>query len=198
MRISVLVLIGAVLLSSLVSWSTRSEGRTNLSESADRDLPYFLRISPEWANNKLDSLSLDEKIAQSFMVAVTPNKGEEHLLQIDSLVEKYKIGGIIMFQGDRANTTAAISRLQSKAEIPLLVGMDAEWGSAMRLWKEKKYPFQLTMGAADDVESTEIIAKAIGKELRDLGVHINFSPVVDVNSNPDNPVIGFRSTPTCS
>ena len=63
----------------------------------------------------------------------------------------------------------------------------------MRLWKEKKYPFQLTMGAADDVESTEIIAKAIGKELRDLGIHMNFSPVVDVNSNPDNPVIGFRS-----
>jgi beta-N-acetylhexosaminidase len=193
MRFSVVVVFSAVLLSSLVSWSRRSVDFNNINTTTDRDLPHFLRVSPEWANEKLDSLSLEEKIAQSFMVAVTPNKGEKHLLEIDSLITKHKIGGIIMFQGDRENTLSAISRLQSKSEIPLLVGMDAEWGSAMRLWKEKKFPFQLTMGAADDVESTEVIAQAIGKELRDLGIHINFSPVVDVNSNPDNPVIGFRS-----
>ena len=193
MRISVVILISAVLLSSLVSWSTRSSDLISSNTDNDRDLPYFLRVSPAWAIEKLDSLSLEEKIAQSFMVAVTPNKGESHLQEIDSIITTHKIGGVIMFQGDRQNTTAAISRLQSKSEIPLLVGMDAEWGSSMRLWKEKKYPFQLTMGVADDVESTEIIAKAIGKELRDLGIHMNFSPVVDVNSNPNNPVIGFRS-----
>lgn len=193
MRVSVVVFISAILLSSLVSWSTRSTYLSGSNSNTDRDLPYFLRLSPAWAQEKLDSLSLEEKIAQSFMVAVTPNKGGSHLLEIDSLIRTHKIGGVIIFQGDRENTTAAINRFQTKSEVPLLVGMDAEWGSSMRLWKEKKYPFQLTMGAADDVESTEIIARAIGKELRDLGVHMNFSPVVDVNSNPDNPVIGFRS-----
>ncbi|MEX1192317.1 MAG: glycoside hydrolase family 3 N-terminal domain-containing protein [Brumimicrobium sp.] len=191
MRYRLFVVFGSILLSGLVSWTPFNE--SDKFSSQERDLPFFLRNASEWALKKMDSLTLEEKIAQSFMVEVTPNKGEKHLLMIDSLVETFKIGGVIMFQGDRANTTQTISRLQKISDLPLLVGMDAEWGSAMRLWNEKKYPFQLTMGAADDVESTKVIAQAIGHELREMGIHINFSPVVDVNTNPDNPVIGFRS-----
>ncbi|MDX1652499.1 MAG: glycoside hydrolase family 3 N-terminal domain-containing protein [Brumimicrobium sp.] len=178
----------------LMSWSSGDYYELkSLGKIPKNELPFFLRESPDWAFQKLSGLSLEEKIAQSFMVAATPNKGEVHLAGIDSLIETYRIGGVIMFQGEKENTKTAIERFQGTSEIPLLIGMDAEWGSSMRLWQEKKYPFNLTIGAADDIESTEVIGRAIASELRELGVHMNFSPVADVNSNPDNPVIGFRS-----
>lgn len=156
-------------------------------------LPVFMRQSPQWALEKLEAMTLEEKIAQSFMVEVTPNKGEEHLAVIDSLVENYKIGGIIMFQGTIDNTKKSIQRLQEKSITPLLVGIDGEWGSNMRLSDGARFPFQLTMGAANDLNSTRNIARSIGQEMNELGIHINFSPVVDMNTNPNNPVIGFRS-----
>lgn len=172
-----------------------NSGRQELEErsSERRALPVFMRLSPQWALEKLESMSLEEKIAQSFMVEVTPRKGEAHLAVIDSLVEVHKIGGIIMFQGTVENTKSSIARLQEKSEVPLLVGIDGEWGSNMRLTDGKRFPFQLTMGAANQLESTRIIGQAMGAEMRDLGIHMNFSPVVDVNTNPRNPVIGFRA-----
>ena len=157
-------------------------------------LPRFLRdTESEWAVNKLNSLSLEEKIAQFFMVATWPNKGASHEKEIDSLIQHYKIGGLIFFQGDWENTKARIDHFQQNSTIPLLIGMDAEWGSAMRLWKQPHFPFQLTMGAANLPDETKTIGHAMGKELNELGIHMNFSPVMDVNTNPNNPIIGFRS-----
>lgn len=159
----------------------------------ERGLPDFMRSSTEWADSILSSLTLDEKIAQSFMIAATPNKGEDHLKKVDSIIETYKIGGVILFQGELENTRSAIKRFQKESDVPLLMGIDAEWGLDMRLWKGKRYPFQLTLGAANDIESTKTIATSMGADLKELGIHLSFSPVVDVNTNPNNPVIGFRS-----
>lgn len=162
--------------------------------SADeKSLPDFMRLSAQWALEKLEDLNLEEKIAQSFMLEVTPNKGEEHIKEIDSLISHYKVGGLITFQGDVEQTKSTLNYLQSKSIIPLLVGIDGEWGSQMRLKDGERFPFQLTMGAANQLESTRVIGQAMGEELRELGIHMNFSPVVDVNTNPNNPVIGFRS-----
>jgi len=83
--------------------------------------------------------------------------------------------------------------LQERSILPLLVGIDGEWGSSMRISDQDRFPFQLTMGAANQLESTNLIAQAMGAEMNKLGIHLNFSPVVDVNTNPQNPVIGFRS-----
>lgn len=158
-----------------------------------RSLPAFMRLSPQWALEQLENLTLEEKIAQSFMVEVTPRKGEDHLKIIDSLVKVHHVGGVIMFQGNVQQTKDVITRLQSESKIPLMVGMDAEWGSDMRLSDGERFPFQLTMGAANQLESTRIISQAMGQEMRELGIHISFSPVVDINSNPQNPVINFRA-----
>ncbi|MGB0915040.1 MAG: glycoside hydrolase family 3 N-terminal domain-containing protein [Crocinitomicaceae bacterium] len=147
----------------------------------------------EWAERELEKLSLREKIGQFFMVAAYSNKGEAHHKMIDSLVGKEKIGGIIFFQGQRENLLTSIDRFQKKADIPLLIGMDAEWGVQMRLYGEKRFPYNYTIGAANDPKLTYRIAQMMGQECRDLGIHINFAPVADVNSNPKNPVIGFRS-----
>ena len=161
--------------------------------ASSKKLPYFLRSSDEWAQDKLLNLSLEEKIAQSFMVPVWPNRGERDLKRVDSLISNYNVGGIIVFQGTPSEAKSSISQLKNKSKLPLLVGIDAEWGSAMRLWPQDNFPYQLTMGAANDAKQTEIIASAMADELIDLGVNLSFSPVMDVNTNPDNPIIGFRS-----
>ncbi len=173
---------------ALVSWFSFTSYTLNIAQ-----LPDFRENNPTWAEERLSELSLEEKIAQFFMVATYPNKNEVHQSYIDSLVRFEKIGGLIYFQGDKKNTKESISRFQKTAKIPLLIGMDAEWGVAMRLFPAERFPYELTLGAANDKSVSKNIASAIAYELQDLGVHLNFSPVVDVNANPNNPVIGFRS-----
>lgn len=146
-----------------------------------------------WVEDQLSAMTLREKIGQFFMVAAYSGKNEAHFKEIDSLVTKDKVGGIIFFQGNRDNLKTSIQRFQSKAKIPLLIGMDAEWGVSMRLDDEERFPYNYTIGAANDVVLTERIAEMMGQECRELGIHINFAPVADVNSNPNNPVIGFRA-----
>lgn len=149
--------------------------------------------SNAWIDGELAKMSLRDKIGQFFMVAAYSGKNEAHFKEIDSLVTKDKVGGIIFFQGNRDNLKTSIDRFQSKAKVPLLIGMDAEWGVSMRLDGEERFPYNYTIGAANDVVLTERIGEMMGQECRELGIHINFAPVADVNSNPNNPVIGFRA-----
>ena len=147
----------------------------------------------KWATEKLSNMSLDEKIGQFFIVSAYSNQGDKHLKEVESLVTNEKVGGIIFFQGEKANLVSSIKRFQSVAQVPLLIGMDAEWGTNMRLFDGERFPFAYTIGAADDIALSEKIASMMAFECREMGIHINFAPVADVNSNPKNPVIGFRS-----
>src|SRR3989338_3101815 len=146
-----------------------------------------------WVEQQLASMTLREKMGQFFMVAAYSNKDEKHFQSIDSMVMRDKVGGIIFFQGERKNLLPCIERFQGEAKIPLLIGMDAEWGVQMRLFGEERFPYNYTIGAANDPVLTKRIAEMMGQECRELGIHLNFAPVADVNSNPNNPVIGFRS-----
>jgi beta-N-acetylhexosaminidase len=147
----------------------------------------------KWVAQQLASLTTEEKIAQSFMVACWSNRGEEHMQEIESQVANDKIGGVIFFQGERQNLLDGINRLQQKAKTPLLIGMDAEWGVAMRIFGEDRFPYAQTIGAANDVQLTKQMGEYMAIECDMLGIHMNFAPVADVNSNPKNPVIGFRA-----
>lgn len=162
----------------------KKKQKTSLNVSADEN---------QWVEAELAKLSLEERIAQSFMVACWSNKGAAHLAETEALVRNQKIGGLIFFQGEKDNLSEAIRQMQSAAELPLLIGMDAEWGVAMRLSGEPRFPYQQTIGAANDPKLTEKIGNHMGIECDMLGIHMNFSPVADVNLNPKNPVIGFRS-----
>lgn len=146
-----------------------------------------------WVNAEFEKMTLDQKIGQFFMVAAYSNKGEKHFQHLDSLVKEQHIGGMIFFQGQRINMKSILNRFQSEAEVPLLIGMDAEWGVQMRLFGEDRFPYNYTLGAANDPKLTKTISAMIAQECREIGVHMNFAPVADVNSNPNNPVIGFRS-----
>jgi beta-glucosidase-like glycosyl hydrolase/CubicO group peptidase (beta-lactamase class C family) len=146
-----------------------------------------------WAKEKLSTLTLDEKIAQFFMVSAYSNQGEKHLKEVESMISEDKIGGLIFFQGEKSNFSAAVKRFQQTSNVPLFIAMDAEWGSHMRLFDGERFPYAYTLGAADNLDCSRKVAEAMAQECRELGIHMNFSPDADVNSDPSNPVIGFRS-----
>ncbi len=147
----------------------------------------------DWAKNTLDSMSLDEKIGQLFMVAAYSNRGDGHETELKSLVQDYHIGGIIFFQGTAEKQAAITNELQSLSKVPMMIGMDSEWGLNMRLDDVDGYPKQMTLGATRDSLACYEMGKSLGEQCRRLGVNVCFSPVVDVNINPKNPVIGIRS-----
>ncbi|NUM50803.1 MAG: serine hydrolase [Flavobacteriales bacterium] len=156
-------------------------------------LPPTLQSEGKWADSVLSTLSLEEKIAQMIMVAAWSNKDEKHAIEIDSLVEKYKIGGLIFFQGGPVRQAVLTNRYQSKSKVPLAIAIDGEWGLAMRLDSTLKYPWQMTLGAIQDNDLIYQMGKDIAEQCKRLGIHINFAPVVDVNVNPNNPIIYARS-----
>lgn len=146
-----------------------------------------------WVTETLSKMTLDEKIAQLFMVEVRPSKGRNHLDKVDTLISRYKVGGVIFFKTDPKNLLLLGQKYQSMADVPLLVAIDGEWGVSMRLDNTIQYPYQIGLGGIQDESLIYKMGRDIGKQCRRLGIHINFAPVIDVNNNPDNPVINFRS-----
>ncbi|MCZ4409924.1 serine hydrolase [Cryomorphaceae bacterium 1068] len=155
--------------------------------------PIFDKSETPWADSLLATLSVEEKIGQLFMVAAYSNRDAKHEKELLELVERYKIGGLIFFQGGPVRETKMYNRLQSAAEIPLLIGMDAEWGLGMRLDSTISFPRQMTLGAIRNDSLIYAMGKEIARQSRRIGIHVNFAPVVDVNNNPNNPVINNRS-----
>lgn len=147
----------------------------------------------QWVDSIMSNLTLDEKIGQLFMVAAYSNGNNAHFNAIDRLITDYNIGGLIFFQGGPVRQAHLTNRYQSKAKVPLMIGIDAEWGLSMRLDSTIVYPKQMTLGAITDNRYIYNMGAEIARQCRLMGIHVNFAPVVDVNVNPDNPVIGYRS-----
>lgn len=146
-----------------------------------------------WADSVAKKMTLDEKIGQLFMVAAYSNRGEDHTEEILSLIENQHIGGLIFFQGGPGRQIDLTNQYQSKSKVPLLIGMDAEWGLKMRLDSTFKFPKQMTMGAMTNDTLIYQMGKQVANHCRRIGVHVNFAPVLDINNNPNNPVINYRS-----
>lgn len=146
-----------------------------------------------WAQETLKGMTLKEKIGQLFMVAAYSNKDNAHKQEILNLVKNYNIGGLIFFQGGPMRQAVLNNEYQQNAKIPLFMAMDAEWGLAMRIDSSVKYPRQMTLGAIRDQTLIYEMGKQIALQSRRIGMQINFAPVVDINVNPLNPVIGTRS-----
>lgn len=155
--------------------------------------PEFIERPSPWADSVLATLNLDQRIGQLMMVAAYSNKNEKHYSEIEQLVRKYHIGGLIFFQGGPVRQAVLTNRYQAAARTPLLIGMDLEWGLAMRLDSTIRFPRQMALGAMADDSSLERMGLEIAREMQRLGVHVSFSPDVDVNVDPTNPVINERS-----
>ena len=147
----------------------------------------------KWVDSIYDSMSFGEKIGQLFMVAAFSNKDDIHFKAIDNLITENKIGGLIFFQGGPVRQAKLTNRFQAKSKVPLFIGNDAEWGLGMRLDSTSNYPYNMTLGAVQDLKLIEKMGMQLGEQSKRLGLQFNFAPVLDINTNPKNPIIGFRS-----
>ncbi len=144
-----------------------------------------------WVENTYKNLTDDEKIAQLVIIRAYSNKGIEANVVND--IKKYNVGSICFFQGGPVRQAQLTNYYQSIAKTPVLITIDGEFGLGMRLDSVIKYPYAMTLGAVTDASLVYQAGKHIGEQHKRLGVHVDYAPVVDINNNPNNPVIGFRS-----
>lgn len=164
-------------------------------EKSFSSLPVFLQSPSPWADSVFQTLTVEQRIGQLFMVAAwsDPNHQSYDAAGIDALITKYGIGGIIFFQGSPGRQANLTNRFQAESRVPLMIGMDAEWGLGMRLDSTIAFPRQMTMGAVQDENLIYEYGREMARQCKRLGVNVSFSPVVDINNNPNNPVISNRS-----
>lgn len=175
-----LLLLLSVAMGSLMSFNAPEENLMQVREKS-------------WVDSVFTSLTPDQRLGQLFMVAAFSNKDENSYKKIDQLVRDYNIGGLMYLQGTPYRQAVLTNRYQSQARVPLLISMDAEWGLSMRLDSSMHFAKQMTLGALAEEKYIYLMGKEIAQKMKRLGVHISFSPDVDVNVNPANPVIGNRS-----
>jgi len=151
------------------------------------------RTDSIWADSVFRQLTPERRIAQLFMIRAYSYKDSTYKDSLASVVEKFQPGGICFFKGTPYAQVLLTNRLQNKSKVPLLVAIDAEWGLGMRLDSTIAFPRPITLGAVQDDTLIYQVASRIAADCRRMGIHINFAPVADINCNPDNPVINFRS-----
>lgn len=147
----------------------------------------------QWVDSVYATMSLEQKLGQLLMIDAFSQEGPEKRKKLEALIDQYHIGGVIFSKGGPIRQAQWLNRFNELSQIPLLVAMDAEWGLAMRLDSTYAFPWNMTLGAINDRELIQKTGKHIGQHLRRMGVHINFAPVVDLNTNPKNPIIGNRA-----
>ena len=164
-----------------------------LHTALSQNNPVFLDESTHWADSIMNTLSLEERIAQLFMIVAYSNKDNIHRQEVVHLIKEYKIGGLMFLQGGPLRQASLTNHYQSISNTPLMIALDAEWGVSMRLDSALRFPWQMTLGAIEDTNLIYQMGVEIARQCKLLGVHINFAPVIDVNSNPKNPIINNRS-----
>lgn len=146
-----------------------------------------------WVNERYSAMTLEEKIGQLFMISVASSQDKGSTDKLKDLIKEHGIGGVIFSTGGPQRQAKLTNEYQAISKLPLLVGMDAEWGLSMRLDSTYAFPWNMTLGAIKDSTILEKVGYRIGLHAKRLGVHINFAPDIDVNIDPQNPIIGNRS-----
>jgi len=151
-------------------------------------------LEQNWVDSIYNVLTEDERIGQTMMIRAHSDKGRDYEQKVMDLVKTYRVGGLCFFQGTPRRQAELLNDYQANARLPLMVSMDAEWGLGMR-FKEAgfSFPRQLALGAISDNRLIYDMGAEVARQCKRLGVHVNFAPVVDINNNPDNPVINDRS-----
>ncbi|WP_375235735.1 glycoside hydrolase family 3 N-terminal domain-containing protein [Winogradskyella sp.] len=152
-----------------------------------------IEAQQKWVDSIYNAMTPKERVGQLFMIQAFSNKGFKHENQISAMIQNYHIGGVIYSKGGPTRQIKLDNNLQSLSKVPLLIGMDAEWGLSMRLDSTYAFPWNMTLGAVSDNKLIEQAGYQIGEHCKRVGVHFNFAPVVDINTNPKNPIIGNRS-----
>ncbi len=150
----------------------------------------------DWVEETLKKMTLREKIAQ---MIITSSNGyqldntSKEFMRLKNLIMHEKIGGIIFFQGNSQELAKLTNTLQSFSEVPLLMSADYERGTGMRLNDGSLFPYNMAIGATRRTDLVYKMGLLIAKECKAIGIHQNYAPVVDINNNPNNPIINIRS-----
>ncbi|MDR2498411.1 MAG: serine hydrolase [Tannerellaceae bacterium] len=146
-----------------------------------------------WVDSVFDAMSYDERIGQVFMVIADPSPDERNMRKMITYMDSIHIGGVLFSKGMPAAQAEITNRMQAASRVPLLVALDGEWGLSMRLTGTTRFPRNMMLGAIDNEELIYEYGREVGRQCREMGIHVNFAPDLDVNSNRSNPVIGTRS-----
>ena len=146
-----------------------------------------------WVDSIMNGMSVDEKIGQLFMIQAYSNLDKKHEDLIAEMITKYHVGSLIFMQGTPEKQVELNNRYQDSAKVPLLIGFDGEWGLDMRLKNTYRFPWNMTLGAIRNDSLIKQFGKHLGQHAKRIGIHVNFAPVIDINVNPENPIIGNRS-----
>jgi beta-glucosidase-like glycosyl hydrolase len=158
------------------------------------DFVTFINQEHAWVDSVFNALTPKERIAQLFLVRAHTNLGQKYIDSVGAVVEKEQLGGLVVFQGGPVRHVDMFNQYQKKAKVPLLITFDGEWGVGMRLPDSTlSFPYQMTLGAIQDDRLLYDMGREVAKDFIRMGMHFNFAPVVDINNNPKNPVINFRS-----
>jgi len=157
------------------------------------DPPFLKYTNHPWVDSVMKSLTPEERIGQLIWIAGFANRGISYDVEISNMVEKYGIGGVIFFQGNAPKQVQMINHFREVSKVPPLIAIDGEWGLGMRVEEIGSFPFQMTLGAIRDDSLIYAMGRQIATQMKRSGVDINLAPVADVNNNPKNPVINYRS-----
>ena len=145
-----------------------------------------------WVDSVYNSLTLEQRVAQ--LICMRANQPDKPFYEdVAKYIKQYNIGGVCFFRADADAQVNQTNAWQAIAQTPLMVSIDAEWGLAMRVKKTLAYPYQMTLGAINDDQLIYEMGRQIAEQCQRMGIHVNFAPVADVNSNAANPIIGMRS-----
>ena len=147
----------------------------------------------KWVDSVYNSMTLKEKVGQLFMPMVFSNQTDKEHQEIIKQIKENKIGGLIFSKGGPIRQAKLTNKYQAASKLPMLISIDAEWGLGMRLDSTVSFPWNMTLGAIKDNKLIKKTGYNIGEHCKRLGIHFNFAPVVDINTNPKNPIIGNRS-----
>lgn len=159
-----------------------------------KENPGFLNYSnDQWVDSLMKKLTLDQKIGQLFMIQSYSTSKFQKTEELIKQIEQFQVGGVIFMQGGPLSQAKICNRFQQSSKVPLLVAIDGETGLGFRLDSTINYPVQMALGAITDDTLIYQMGYEIGQQCRRLGIHMNMAPVCDINNNPSNPVINFRS-----
>ncbi|MRR20956.1 serine hydrolase, partial [bacterium] len=163
------------------------------ASGAENNVPWKAYAGDRRIDSILNTMTVREMIAQLIWVPAWADAKGGNYRQVEELVQKYGIGGVIFFEGSHDLQVDYTKRLAGVSRIPLIIALDAEWGTGMRIREVEDFPYQMTLGALQNDSLIYKMGAAVAWQCRDIGVNLNLAPVADVNNNPMNPVINYRS-----
>ena len=157
------------------------------------DPPFLKYLNHPLVDSVMKSLTIEKRVAQLIWVAAFSNRDISHEVYLSELIKKTGIGGVIFFQNNAPKQAEMINYFQNISKVPLMIVTDGEYGIGMRLENIVKFPFQMTLGAVKNDSLIYEMGKEVAFQFKRAGIQINLAPVADVDNNPENPVINFRS-----